>query len=193
MQRIEFSELTNRLHRNTIATAAVIIGFRFFDIKIKKVETYGIEFINLTTGVIVTCLVVVLLYHAMAFALRAFEEYRYWRLHLPTKQSLFWSGGTGNIDLANLMQEAAGALKKIAASGPTGEKPFTKEDAEKLHKASEGAMIYAKHFKNFPMISGLIFWGWDIGFTALATLIAVLYAISLLPNAGSLQAMIEKL
>jgi len=65
MKHIEFSEMTNRLHRNMTAAAAIIIGIKLFDLQIAKAGTSGIEIKNFTTGVFVTILLFVLVYHAI--------------------------------------------------------------------------------------------------------------------------------
>jgi hypothetical protein len=48
MQHIEFSEMTNRLHRNIPAAASLIIAIGWFDVQIGKAGAMGIEIKNLT-------------------------------------------------------------------------------------------------------------------------------------------------
>jgi hypothetical protein len=60
MELIEFSELTNRMHRNLVAVAAAIVVLVFFDIKIEKANTLGMEVTGLTTRVLLWALVAIL-------------------------------------------------------------------------------------------------------------------------------------
>jgi hypothetical protein len=60
MELIEFSELTNRMHRNLVAVAAAIVVLVFFDIKIEKANTLGMEVTGLTTRVLLWTLVAIL-------------------------------------------------------------------------------------------------------------------------------------
>jgi hypothetical protein len=48
-QPIEFSDTTNRLHRNMIAAAAIITGTKVFDLQIEKAALSGIEIKNFTS------------------------------------------------------------------------------------------------------------------------------------------------
>src|SRR5215472_6943066 len=104
MERIEFSELTNRMHRNLVAVAAAIIVFVFFDIKIEKATTLGMEVTGLTTRVLLWILVAILLYHMVAFAMRAIEEFRAWELHLATKEATSYGGRLETISLASQLR-----------------------------------------------------------------------------------------
>jgi hypothetical protein len=104
MQRIEFSEMTNRLHRNLVAVAAAIIAIVFFGIKIDKATGFGMEVQGLTTSPLLSMLVAVLLYHMVAFAMRAFEEYRAWELQLASKIATSYGGKIETIELANQLR-----------------------------------------------------------------------------------------
>src|SRR5258708_2764421 len=114
MERIEFSELTNRLHRNLVGVAAAIIGIVFFGIKIEKATAVGMEVTGLTTRVLLWILVAVLLYHAAAFLMRAFEEYRAWELKLATKEAASSYGGRiQTIALANQLRGLAPKIQEV--------------------------------------------------------------------------------
>lgn len=190
MQRIEFSEMTNRLHRNAMGAAALIISIKLFNLQIDKAGTLGIEIKNFTTGVLVVILLVAMVYHGIAFAIRAFEEYRIWELELTKVNASFWGGGIGVVDLTNKIASASESLKKIVANAgmitAAGQTIFTKQDADNLNEFSRAAEIYAKRLKNFPWITRLRFWVWDIGITAVAMLAATLLTWSLLPSGHQL-------
>jgi hypothetical protein len=185
MKPIEFSDMTNRLHRNMTAAAAIIIGIKLFDLKIEKAGTLGIEIKNFTTGVLVTILMLVLIYNAIAYALRVWEEYRRWQLQLTEKQIPFL-GAIGMVDLSNDLYGVSLTLKKITADTDAirhqGQDVFTKADADALNAVTKAAQTYAKGFKNFPWIARFRFWGWDIGMAAILTVVALLFAFSLLPT-----------
>jgi hypothetical protein len=56
MKRIEYSEMTNRLHRNMVGSAAIIVGIVLFHIEINKATASGFDIENLTTGVLLKIL-----------------------------------------------------------------------------------------------------------------------------------------
>jgi hypothetical protein len=184
MRRIEFSEITNRLHRNLMASASLIVLIIVFHIDVKKAATSGIELENLTTKVILIALSAVLLYHALAFCIRAFEEYREWDLKLTEKDATVWGGGVAIFDLSNKLKEVADVLQKISANtgaiSHQNQTVLTADDARKLKDVSEAAGIYGNRFKNFPTITRFRFWFWDIGVSGVITLFAVIYAFSAL-------------
>jgi hypothetical protein len=101
MKRIEFSEHTNRLHRNLMVAASLIIAISLFQIWVTKASAGGFELENVTTGVVMTLLLAVMIYHSVAFAIRAYEEFYEWELNLPTKTDTMWSGGQIIVDLAH--------------------------------------------------------------------------------------------
>lgn len=186
MQRIEFSEMTNRLHRNMIASAAIIISILFFHIRIVRAAALGVEFENLSTRVLLAILVAFLIYHAVAFLIRAFEEYRIWELQLTAKQAAYFGGNIGTVDLADRLHNLSTSLQKLLANRGAvviyGQEIFTSGDAEKLKAAADAALIYARRFTNFPTITRIRFWAWDIGFAAILTLVAVLFVVFAWPS-----------
>ena len=116
MERIEFSELTNRMHRNLVAVSAAIIVIVFFNIKIEKATTLGIEVSGLTTRVLLWILVAILLYHMVAFALRAYEEFRAWELKLTSRTATSWGGKIDDIELFNQLGGLAEIVEKHQSS-----------------------------------------------------------------------------
>jgi hypothetical protein len=190
MERIAFSELTNRLHRNLIAAAGLILCIMFFKIKIGKLSAVGFELDGFTTNVLVIILMVVLGYHALAFAFRAYEEYRIWELQLTRRQETYFGGGIGISELASRMKEAADSLDKViknsGAIGARNQEILTAVDAEKLKNAADSADLYAKRFLNFPWITRARFWGWDIGVTLVVASISFLAGIAMLPSGQEL-------
>jgi hypothetical protein len=190
MQRIELSEMTNRLHRNAIGSAALIISIKFFSLQIDKAGTLGIEIKNFTTSTLVIILAIALLYHGIGFTIRALEEYRIWELELTSKQGAAYGGGFVVVDLADRLRSVGESLQKITentgAITSTGQTIFTKQDADKLIEVSRTAEVYGRRLKNFPWITRVRFWGWDIGITAATTIIAILFAWSLLPSGHQL-------
>jgi hypothetical protein len=116
MQRIEFSEMTNRLHRNLMIAAALLIGISVFDIRVGKAAASGVELINFTTGVLIAVLLAVLIYHALAFAIRAFEEYRIWELQLAARETTYYSGGVGTTELAHKLRDLGELFEKVISN-----------------------------------------------------------------------------
>ncbi|MGJ4947296.1 hypothetical protein [Bradyrhizobium sp. HKCCYLS20291] len=190
MKRIEFSEMTNRLHRNAVGAAAVIISIKLFNLQIDKAGTLGIEVKNFTTSALVAILFIVMAYHFVAFAIRALEEYRVWELELTQQNTTFADGGLGVVDLTNQIRKASDSLQKIMANAGVitsqGQSIFTKQDADNLKEFSKAAEIYGKRLKNFPRLTAVRFWIWDVGTAALMVLVGTLYAWSLLPSGHEL-------
>ncbi len=186
MQRIEFSEMTNRLHRNLMIAAALIICITFFGIQIGKVTAAGIELVNFTTGVLLTILIVTLIYHAIAFAIRAFEEYRLWELQLSSKQATYYGGGVGVLELADQFRNVSETLENIIENSGLithqGQTVISQDDAAELKQAAKAAIVYGKRLKNFPLVTRVRFWGWDIGTAAAVTIVAILFACERLPS-----------
>lgn len=162
MERIQFSEVTNRLHRNLVAIAAIIIVMVLFHLRITKAVSLGFEIENLTNGALIIILVGVLIYHAVAFSVRAFEEYRLWELKFTAKQASYYGGGIGVIELADQLKDLADTLKRVSRSvtikpgsdtavvaaqfkGST----FNSEDIRKLTEAASAAQTYGKRLKIF--------------------------------------------
>jgi hypothetical protein len=170
VERIEFSELTNRTHRNLVAVAAAIIVIVFFDIKIDKATTLGMEVTGLTTGVLLWILAAMLLYHTVAFAMRAIEEFRAWELKLASRIATSYGGKIDTIELANQLRGMAEMNEKLQSSR------IDANDVALIKQTAEVAQIYAKRFKNFPAITWWRFWLWDIGVAALLTVIALGFA-----------------
>jgi hypothetical protein len=173
MQRIEFSELTNRLRRNLMGAAFIIVAIAGFNIRVGKVLASGMELENLTTEVVLIALLAFLIYHVVAFGIHAFEEYRLWELK-PADKFLETEGP---------MTEARKIVGRInAILNEVGQREdFTKEDFEKLEEALEGALVYAKHFQSFPVITRVRFWTLDIGTALVITIVAILFSVSVLP------------
>jgi len=176
MERIEFSELTNRMHRNLVAVAAVIIVFVFFDIKIEKATTLGMEVTGLTTRVLLWILVAILVYHMVAFATRAIEEFRAWELRLATNEAAFGGDRLEIITLANQLRGITPKLQELCDNLGSAKEILSKADVAQLKETSEIAHVYAKRFKNFPAITRWRFWLWDIGFAAILAVIALGFA-----------------
>ena len=169
MKRIEFSELTSRLHRNAMLAASLIIGITYFQIDIKKASSSGVEFDNLTTAVILVSLGAVLMYHAFAFYIRAFEEYREWELKLVESETSGYGGDISVIDLAAKLRQVADLLDKVLGNGgvlrQNNQVVFSRNDADQLNDVVASAEIYSKRFANFPKITRFRFWFWDVGVT----------------------------
>ena len=189
MERIEFSELTNRLRRNLMASSFLIVSIKEFDITINGVNSYGMKLENLTTEVITVILFLILIYHAIAFFTRAFEEYRFWELKLSNITETYMSGGEKTLGLNEQISSLAETLDKITKNSgilnKDGQEIFNNADAQELARVRESADRYASRFSNFPMITRLRFWIWDIGTAFLIACIAALYMFSFL-QPGSL-------
>ena len=183
MERIQFSDATNKLRRNLLLVAALIIALAGFDIKLTKASTSGIEFENITTNVVLAVLLALLIYHLVAFAIHAFEEYRHWELALVKKQTTYFGGGIGFIELADQMRDAGDALEKIiknsGAISAGNQQILDVNDASHLKELSGAARVYAKRLQNFPSITRFRFWFLDIGFVGLTTIAAVLFVLAL--------------
>src|SRR5262245_44708303 len=104
------------MHRNLVAAAAAIIVIVFFDIKIDKATTLGMEVTGLTTGVLLWILVAMLLYHMVAFAMRAIEEFRAWELKLASRIATSYGGKIDTIELANQLRGMAEMNEKLQSS-----------------------------------------------------------------------------
>lgn len=176
MERIEFSELTNRMHRNLVAVAAAIIVIVFFDIKVEKATTLGMEVTGLTTRVLLWILVAILLYHMVAFAMRSIEEFRAWDLKLASRIMTSYGGKIDTIELANQLRGLVEKLQDACDNLGSAKEVLSPNDVAHLTQTAEVAQIYAKRFKNFPAITWWRFWLWDIGMAALLTVIALGFA-----------------
>jgi hypothetical protein len=173
MERIEFSELTNRMHRNLVAVAAAIIVIVFFDIKVEKATTLGMEVTGLTTRVLLWILVAILLYHMVAFAMRAIEEFRAWELKLTSRTVSSYGGKIEVVELANQLRGMAEIAEKLQSSSKEG---ISSADVAHIKSTADVAQIYGKRFENFPAITRWRFWLWDIGMAALLAVIALGFA-----------------
>jgi hypothetical protein len=173
MERIEFSELTNRMHRNLVGVAAAIIVLVLFNIKIEKATTLGMEVKGLTTHVLLGILVAILLYHMVAFAWRAIEEFRAWELKLTARTMSPFGRPSEVVELAHKMRGVVEIVEKHQSSGKDG---LSSDDVAHIKSTVEVAQIYAKRFKNFPTITRWRFWLWDVGVAAMLTLIALGFA-----------------
>lgn len=175
MQHIELSEMTNRLRRNLMGSAFLIIVLIGADLKVNKVSTSGMELQNLSTEVLLIILHAFLLYHAVAFSIRAFEEYRLWELNFTTEEVQGWSSGV--VQLAEKLKRVSDILDNVTANSgllpQNGQTIFTQADAEQLKAASEAALQYGKRLDNFPTITRVRFWFWDIGVAGIVTGFAV--------------------
>lgn len=114
---------------------------KLFNLQIDKAGTLGIEIKNFTTGVLVFILFVAMVYHGIAFAIRAFEDYRFWALELTKMNAAFYGGGIGVVDLSNKIASASESLQKIVANTgvitSAGQTIFTKQDADTLMNSRE--------------------------------------------------------
>jgi hypothetical protein len=84
----------------------------------------------------------------------------------------------------------ADTLEKITENTGTishqGQTVFTKAQADVLVETSKLAAIYGKRFKNFPRVTALRFWLWDIGIAGLLTIIAIGFATRAFPSAQTM-------
>jgi hypothetical protein len=151
----------------------LVIVFVFFDIKIEKATTLGMEVKGLTTRVLLWILVAILLYHSVGFAMRAIEEFRAWELKLASRTMTSYGGKIEVIELANQLRGTAEMAEKLQSSSKDGISP---NDVAHIKATAEVAQIYAKRFKNFPTITRWRFWLRDIGVAAVLTVIALGFA-----------------
>ena len=186
MKHIQFSDLTNRLRRNLVASAFLIIAIAGFDISIEKAASGGLQFENLTTDVVLLLLMGFLLYHLVVFGVHAFEDYRHWELTFSSREEDRWDAPDQVVNLVGQLQSAAEALKNL--SGPTSVSGtnITADDVAKIQKAAEDARIYGQRLKNFPRITRFRFWVLDIGMAGVLALFAVLFGLSVFPR-GTLE------
>ena len=173
-----------------MASVFLIVSIRGFNISITDASTYGIKLANLTTDVILAGLGLVLYYHAIAFFIRAYEEYRHWELSLgDTIESGYMERQTTIIDLSERLSSLAETIEKITENGgllnQAGQTIFTNDDANKLRDATNAANQYAIRFKNFPNITRYRFWLWDVGIAIITTIVASLFLFSCIQS-GSL-------
>jgi hypothetical protein len=151
------------------------VFIRGFDIKIGKATASGLELENLTTEVVLIGLMVVLLYLTATFVIRAFEEYRYWELTIPSEEAATWDGPIKVTDLANKMLNASDALDKVRANtgiiGRADREVLNEGDIRELKSAAEAAGTYAARFDNFPIIMRGRFWILDIGVTLITAFV----------------------
>ena len=182
MQRIEFSELTNRLRRNLMGAAFLIVVIAGFDIRVGKASASGLDLENLTTEVVLAVLLALLIYHAVTFGFHAFEEYRLWGLK-PEDKLASISGGRGFLELNGPMTGTRRALNQIKeiVKERGQQEDFTKEQYDSLEEVIEGALVYAKRLQSFPVITRVRFWALDIGIAVVMTLVATLFSFSVLP------------
>ena len=181
MKCIEFSEMTNRLRRNLMAAAFLIISIKAFNIKVEKVSAGGAQLENLTTEVVMLILLAFIIYHALAFAIRAFEEYRHWELTFSNVEDSTWNGDKVTESLATKLRQASPAINKLIDGDglkvdETSE-AFNAADVQNLKAVISAAQIYAKRFENFPKVTRLRFWVWDIGTACILTAVAITFAI----------------
>ncbi len=176
MQPIEFNEMTNRLRRNLMGAAFLIIGIAGFDIKVGRASASGMELENLTTEVSLMVLLAFLIYHAFAFGIRAFEEYRHWELRLADQTKAWQSSDSTVVELADQMRASDQVIEKIFENQDISTNE-TRKFTEMLHSVN----IYANRFQNFPRITRFRFWFWDIATAGGVSVIAILFAIAWLP------------
>jgi len=186
LEHIKFSEITNRLRRNLMAAAFLIVGLAGFDIKITKVTSSGIGFENVNTDVLLIILALFLFYHVIAFCLHAFEEYKVWELKLVSKIDPTFVSATETVELAGIMKSAGETLKNVTKNGGLlmvdGQTVIQNEDAIRMIEASKAAETYGKRLKNFPTITRVRFWGWDIGVALAAAVIAEMFRREIIPS-----------
>src|SRR5262245_14793842 len=144
MERIEFSELTNRLRRNLVGVAAAIIGIVFFGIKIEKATAVGMEVTGLTTRVLLWILVAILLYHSVAFTVRAIEEFGAWELKLTSRTITSYGGKIADVELFNQLRGMAEIAEKLQSSNKNG---ISSHDIAHIKQTADVAQIYLKRFK----------------------------------------------
>jgi len=166
MVRIEFSELTNRLRRNLMAATFLIIAITGFNIRVGKVTASGFQLENLTTEVILVILIAVVIYHAIAFGIHAFEEYRDWELTRfdKTKNLLDFFD-----EIQSLISTLEIKIKDYGAIDAQNQTILTENDVKRLERVAELMLTYGKRLKRLPVISRVRFWGLDIGVAGLAT------------------------
>lgn len=181
MKRIEFSDMTYRLRRNLMATAAILIAIVYFDIKVGRIAAQGIEIKGLTIEIIISILISVLFYHLIAFGIRAFEEYRHWELTFTDEQATAYGGGLSVIDISKRLFDAVDILEKITKNddllGAEGQEVLSDSDICKLKGIGNSTEKYAKRFQNFPIVTRWRFWVWDVGIAVIIAVSAISFAV----------------
>lgn len=176
LKPIEFSELTNKLRRNIMGSALLIIVIGYYKIGVTEPTFAGMKLTGLTAEIILLMLFLFMIYHLFAFAIRAHEEFRLWEMHLTLEEShdMMLPDIVG---LATRLARASDTIDNIIANSgllnAQGQTVFTNEDAHKLKAITATAETYARHFKNFPATTKLRFWGWDVGIVVLVSLVAL--------------------
>lgn len=185
MERIQFSEMTNRLRRNLMAASFLIIGIAGFNIEVGNATASGMELKNLTTEVVLVTLLTFLIYHAIAFMIRAFEEFRLWELKLASRDATSWSGGVGRLELADHLKQVGDVLEKLTTgdrqTSTDAGKTITDSDIKNIKNAAEAADIYERRLKNFPTVTRVRFWIWDIGVACAVSILGILFATAAMP------------
>lgn len=169
-KRIEFSDTTIRLRRNLMAMSVLIISITFFDIEINRAVAQGVQFDGLTTDVILIILTSVMVYHVFAFVIHAYEEYRFWEITFSTSEVSLVDGGYRPVHVAQKLKELVPTIEKLEAdAGNEGEFSLSEKEVRKLRELIDEVSIYAARFQNFPSITRVRFWGWDIGLAVIVT------------------------
>lgn len=176
MQRIEFSELTNRLRRNLMGAAFLIVVIAGFDIRVGKVLTSGLELQNLTTEVVLKVLLGFLIYHFVAFSIHAYEEFRLWELK-PAAKLAQERDRHDVLEMVGPMTDTRKAMDMIQSAMKEQHQlnVITKEDFVFVNNALEGGFVYNKHFEKFPTITRFRFWVLDIGIAVVMLFVAILF------------------
>lgn len=177
MERIELDEVTIRLRRNLVVSAFLIIIIKYFGIKVEKIQGAGLEFSNLTTEVVLLILIAIMIYHFVAFGVRALEEFKFWQQTFADKDAAAYGGSLVTVTLASKLEQVADILDAITKNGGLivhqGQTIISEGDAGELKKAATAANTYAKRLKNFPYITGTRFLAWDIGFAVVTFVVAL--------------------
>lgn len=176
LKPIEFSELTNRLRRNLMGSALLIIVIGRYKIGVTEPTVAGMKLTGLTAEIILLMLVLFMSYHIVAFAIRAYEELRVWELHLTLEESHDMML-PDVVSLATRLTRASETIDNVINNNgllnAQGQTIFTNEDAQKLKAITASAETYARRFNNFPLATKVRFWGWDVGIAVLLPAIAL--------------------
>ena len=183
MRNIEFSDFTNRLRRNLVGAAFLIVCIRGFNLQIGEASPSFLKVGTLTTEVALWVLFAVVVYHVMAFLLRAFEEYRVWELQLDSGDGSRFQGSRYILPLARQLRSAATTLEKFTEEHGAIREANTKvlitdTDVESLKSVVRSAEEFAQKFHKFPKIVRVRYWVWDIGVAVLVTLVALAFFFS---------------
>ena len=166
MEHIELSDQTNRLRRNLMASAFLIIIIVYFHINVTNVTNQGVMFERLNTNVILTALVILMLYHAIAFSWLARADFKVWEIEY-SRHTQPQGKDAGIIDSRIIQQfeKLEAAIQPNPTHGETVTRGFIKVDR------------YIQLIQYFPQSTKNRFLIWDIGVAGAITFIAFMFAM----------------